>query len=497
MQHLRRTMDGIRVRGRDVPAPITSWNQAGLSQRLQDALRKAGFAAPLPIQAQALPAIMSGRDCIGIAKTGSGKTLAYVLPMLRHIKDQPPLRDGDGPVGLVLAPTRELVAQIARECRRFGRVVGLGCVAVYGGSGVGAQIADLKRGTEMVACTPGRMIDILVTGNGRITNLWRVTMLVIDEADRLFDMGFEPQVTRLVEQVRPDRQTVLFSATFPRQVEHLARQLLADPVEILVGGRAVVNASIQQIVEVRPQQDRLLRLLEILGEWYDRGKVLVFVQKQDACDHLFRELLQLGYPCLSLHGGKDQADRGSTVADFRSGVCNVLIATSLAARGLDIADLVLVVNYDVPNHLEDYVHRVGRTGRAGNQGTAITFIAPDESQYAPDLVKALKDAGPPVPEDLLKLADEFKTAVKEGRATKHGSGYGGSGFKFDDQEESERKAERAAEVQKHGLVDVGEFGWGLEDGGEPHAVARSGEHHPGRAAAEHSGPPPRQGMCCQ
>lgn len=470
VQQVRRKMDGIKVRGRAVPAPIQSWNQAGLSQRVQDALRKAGYPSPMPIQAQALPAVMSGRDCIGIAKTGSGKTLAYVLPLLRHVKDQPPLQDGDGPVGLVIAPTRELVVQIGKECRRFARVVGLSCVAVYGGSGVGSQIADLKRGAEVVVCTPGRMIDVLVTGNGKITNLWRVTMLVVDEADRLFDLGFEPQVMRIIDQIRPDRQTVLFSATFPKQVEVLARQLLVDPVEILVGGRSVVNSSIRQVVEVREPEDRLIRLLEILGEWYDRGKVLVFVQKQESCDVLFRELLQLGYPCMSLHGGKDQADRGSTIADFKAGVCNVLIATSLAARGLDIPDLVLVVNYDVPNHLEDYVHRVGRTGRAGNEGTAITFISCEEAQYAPDLVRALKDSGAPVPEDLLLLADSFVKLVKAGKAAKHGSGYGGSGFKFDDKEDDQKKAERVAVLKEYG-VEMGEVGDGLPSTSQAHVCS--------------------------
>ena len=394
---LRRRLDGLKVRGRDVPAPVSSWNQAGLSGRLQAALRAAGFAVPMPVQAQALPALMGGRDVLGIAKTGSGKTLAYLLPLLRHVRDQPAVADGDGPIGLVIAPTRELVAQIGRECRRFARPLGLRCVSVFGGSGVAGQIADLKRGAEMVAATPGRLIDLLASGAGRITNLWRVTFLIIDEADRLFDLGFEPQVARLVDLIRPDRQTALFSATFPKPVEVLARGLLRDPVELLVGGRSVVNPSVRQRIEVRggggddgASDDRLARLLELLGEWWDRGKVLVFVQTQEACDRLFRDLLRLGYPCLALHGGKEQTDRAGIISDFKAGVSRILVATSLAARGLDVADLALVVNYDCPNHLEDYVHRVGRTGRAGRDGDAVTFIAPDEGRYAGDLVRALR-----------------------------------------------------------------------------------------------------------
>ena len=234
------------------------------------------------------------------------------------------------------------------------------------------------------------MISILCTSNGKITNLRRVTFLVLDEADRMFDMGFEPQITRIIENTRRDRQTVLFSATFPWQVETLARKVLIRPVEIQVGGRSVVNKDITQVVEVRPESVRFLRLLELLGEWIYKGKILVFVHTQDKCDSLLKDMFDHQYHCLSLHGGKDQADRESTVAHFKSNVCSLLIATSVAARGLDVKELELVVNYDVPNHNEDYVHRVGRTGRAGRKGYAVTFISEEEEQYAPDLVKALE-----------------------------------------------------------------------------------------------------------
>ncbi|KAI3433563.1 hypothetical protein D9Q98_003374 [Chlorella vulgaris] len=455
VEEYRKQLDGIKVRGKDVPKPVKNWNQCGLSTRILDVLKKGGFERPLPIQAQALPIIMSGRDCIGVAKTGSGKTLAFVLPMMRHIKDQPALAQGDGPVALGMAPTRELVTQIGKEVKRFAKTAGLTCVCVYGGSGVANQISELKRGTEVVICTPGRMIDILVTSAGKITNLRRVTYLVLDEADRMFDMGFEPQIMRIVQNIRPDRQTVMFSATFPRQVEVLARQVLNNPVEIQVGGRSVVNKDITQFVELRPEEDRFLRLLEVLGEWYEKGKLLIFVSSQDRCDTLFRDLLRAGYPCLSLHGGKDQSDRESTIVDYKANVCNILVATSVAARGLDVKDLVLVVNYDVPNHHEDYVHRVGRTGRAGAKGTAITFIGPDEEQYAPDLVKALRESSVPIPKDLLALADAFEKKRKEGRAQAHNSGFGGSGFKFDASEDNAVKAYRKS-VVKHALKAQGE-----------------------------------------
>ncbi|XP_016187841.1 DEAD-box ATP-dependent RNA helicase 42 isoform X1 [Arachis ipaensis] len=443
----------LKIHGKDVPKPVKSWHQTGLTSKILETIRKLNYEKPMPIQAQALPVIMNGRDCIGIAKTGSGKTLAFVLPMLRHIKDQPPVVTGDGPIGLIMAPTRELVQQIYSDIKKFGKVLGLRCVPVYGGSGVAQQISELKRGAEIVVCTPGRMIDILCTSGGKITNLRRVTYLVMDEADRMFDMGFEPQITRIVQNIRPDRQTVLFSATFPRQVEILARKVLNKPVEIQVGGRSVVNKDITQLVELRPEKERFHRLLEILGEWYEKGKILIFVQSQEKCDALFKDLLKSGYPCLSLHGAKDQTDRESTIADFKSNVCNMLIATSIAARGLDVKELELVINFDVPNHYEDYVHRVGRTGRAGRKGCAITFISEEEARYAPDLAKALELSEQVVPDDLKALADGFMAKVKQGLEQAHGTGYGGSGFKFNEEEDEERRAAKKAQAKGYGFEE--------------------------------------------
>ncbi|XP_075522346.1 DEAD-box ATP-dependent RNA helicase 45-like [Primulina tabacum] len=443
----------LKIHGKDVPKPVKTWHQTGLSTKILDTIKKMNYDKPMPIQAQALPIIMSGRDCIGIAKTGSGKTLAFVLPMLRHIKDQSPLMPGDGPIGLIMAPTRELVQQIHSDIRKFAKVMALSCVPVYGGSGVAQQISDLKRGAEIVVCTPGRMIDILCTSGGKITNLRRVTYLVMDEADRMFDMGFEPQITRIVQNTRPDRQTVLFSATFPRQVEILARKVLNKPVEIQVGGRSVVNKDITQLVEVRPESDRFLRLLELLGEWYEKGKMLIFVHTQDKCDALFKDLIRSGYPCLSLHGAKDQTDRESTIADFKSNVCNLLVATSIAARGLDVKELELVINFDVPNHYEDYVHRVGRTGRAGRRGCAITFISEEDARYAPDLVKALELSEQSVPDDLKALANGFMAKVNQGLEQAHGTGYGGSGFKFNEEEDEVRKAAKKAQAKEYGFEE--------------------------------------------
>lgn len=448
VKQLRKELDHMVVRGRDCPRPIRSFAQAGLADDVLDIMTKAGFLTPTPIQAQALPAIMSGRDVIGIAKTGSGKTLAYLLPLIRHIADQPPLRDRDGPIGLIMVPTRELCVQVTQELKRF-RSTGIRAVAVYGGSDVSYQIGNLKRGCEVVVATPGRLIDILSLNSGKITNLVRVTYLVLDEADRMFDMGFAPQISRIVDNVRPSRQAVMFSATFPTSVETLARKALKNPVEIVVGGRLQVCGDVDQIIEVLRDDQKFPRLLQALGNWSDKGQVLIFTDRQEAVDTLFQKLKEQGYTSMTLHGGLDQLDRLSTISDFKSGLANVLIATSVAARGLDVRNLILVVNYDVPNHIEDYVHRVGRTGRAGRKGTAITFVTPDEERYAPALARALSESGKVVPPKLQELVDSYKGKVESGAVEDHkNDGYKTKGFTFTDEE---AKQKRRMEMAVYGI----------------------------------------------
>ncbi|KNC84515.1 hypothetical protein SARC_03261 [Sphaeroforma arctica JP610] len=339
-------MDNTRVKGKDCPRPVSNWAQCGVSSRIMNVIKKNGYDKPMPIQAQTIPAIMSGRDVIGIARTGSGKTIAFLVPMFRHILDQPEIEQGDGPIAMIMAPTRELAIQIYTECRKFAKVSGVRAVCVYGGSGISEQIADLKRGAEIIVCTPGRMIDMLCANSGRVTNLRRVTYLVLDEADRMFDMGFEPQVMKVVDNTRKNRQTVLFSATFPRQMEALARKILnKNPIEINVGGRSVVSFDIDQNVVVLSEDEKFLKLLELLGYYLSKGLVLIFVEKQEKADMLLKDLLSANYPCQALHGGMHQEDRGSVLDDFKRGVCNLLIATSVAARGLDVKALNLVVNY--------------------------------------------------------------------------------------------------------------------------------------------------------
>ncbi|XP_068264666.1 probable ATP-dependent RNA helicase DDX46 [Nyctibius grandis] len=450
----RLELEGITVKGKGCPKPIKTWVQCGISMKILTALKKHGYEKPTPIQTQAIPAIMNGRDLIGIAKTGSGKTIAFLLPMFRHIMDQRALEEGEGPIAVIMTPTRELALQITKECKKFSKTLGLRVVCVYGGTGISEQIAELKRGAEIIVCTPGRMIDMLAANNGRVTNLRRVTYVVLDEADRMFDMGFEPQVMRIVDNVRPDRQTVMFSATFPRAMEALARRILSKPIEVQVGGRSVVCSDVEQHVIVIEEDKKFLKLLELLGHYQEKGSVIIFVDKQEHADGLLKDLMRASYPCLSLHGGIDQYDRDSIINDFKNGTCKLLVATSVAARGLDVKQLMLVVNYSCPNHYEDYVHRAGRTGRAGNKGYAYTFITEDQARYAGDIIKALELSGTAIPADLEKLWADFKDQQKaEGKLIKKSSGFSGKGFKFDETEQALANERKKLQKAALGLQD--------------------------------------------
>ena len=450
VDNLRASLDGIKVKGSKIPKPVLRWGQFGLNMKTKDIIDAMDYGRPSAIQAQAIPCIMSGRDVIGIAKTGSGKTIAFLLPMFRHIKAQRKLGKMEGPVGLIFTPTRELASQIYQDCKPFLKALELRAVCASGGAQIKDQIAQLKSGAEIVICTPGRMIDLLRANSGRVVNLRRVTFVAIDESDRMFDMGFKPQVTKILENIRKDRQTVLFSATFTSEMEDVARRALRDPIEIVVGGRSIVGPEITQQVEVRTKETKFTRLLEVLGKFYEEEedqekRVLIFVNNQETADNLQIELNKKQYVCISIHGGRDQIDRDSAINNFKSGNLPILIATSVAARGLDVKQLRLVINYDAPNHLEDYVHRVGRTGRAGNTGTAITFVTEEQDAFAVGIAKALKQSNHTVPQELQELVDKHLENVKAGKAKSSGSGFGGKGLeKLDQERAATRQRERKA-----------------------------------------------------
>ncbi|KAF7776044.1 hypothetical protein Agabi119p4_4437 [Agaricus bisporus var. burnettii] len=398
---LRLELDSIKIRGIDCPRPVTKWSHFGMPANCLDVIKRLNYTAPTSIQAQAIPAIMSGRDVIGVAKTGSGKTIAFLMPLFRHIKDQRPLEQMEGPIAVVMTPTRELAVQIHKDCKPFLKVLGLRAVCAYGGSPIKDQIAELKKGAEIIVCTPGRMIDLLTANSGRVTNLKRVTYVVLDEADHKPSFSLQP---------------------FPNKWIRLRGKFYESPLKLL----SVADQLLQ------PKLNKLSR-------------TLIFVDRQEAADNLLRELMRKGYLCMSLHGGKDQVDRDQTIADFKSGVVPIVIATSVAARGLDVKQLKLVINHDAPNHMEDYVHRAGRTGRAGNKGTCVTFITPEQDRYSVDIHRALKASNASIPQELEDLANGFLEKVKSGKAQAAGSGFGGKGLdRLDKERDAREKAERKA-----------------------------------------------------
>ncbi|KAJ5974196.1 hypothetical protein N7481_011406 [Penicillium waksmanii] len=382
----------MAIQGTGVPRPVETFDEAGFPSYVLSEVKAQGFDKPTSIQSQGWPMSLSGRDVVGIAETGSGKTLTYCLPAIVHINAQPLLSPGDGPIVLVLAPTRELAVQIQAEITKFGKSSRIRNTCVYGGVPKGPQIRDLSRGVEVCIATPGRLIDMLEAGR---TNLRRVTYLVLDEADRMLDMGFEPQIRKIIGQIRPDRQTCMWSATWPKEVRQLASDFLNDYIQVNIGSLDLsANHRITQIVEVMSdfeKRDRMIKHMEKIME--DRSnKILIFTGTKRIADEITRFLRQDGWPALSIHGDKQQQERDWVLNEFKQGKSPIMVATDVASRGIDVRDITHVLNYDYPNNSEDYVHRIGRTGRAGAKGTAITFFTTDNSKQARDLVTILSEA---------------------------------------------------------------------------------------------------------
>lgn len=428
--NLRRKL-GIKVSGADPPKPISSFAHFGFDEQLMHCIRKSEFSSPTPIQAQGVPIALSGRDIIGIAKTGSGKTAAFVWPLLVHIMDQREIKKGEGPIGLICAPTRELAQQINVEVKRFGKAYNIHSACCFGGGNMWEQQKACAEGPEVVVCTPGRLIDLV---KKKSVNLERVTYLVIDEADRMFDMGFEPQVRSIADHVRPDRQTLLFSATFRKKVERLARDILIDPVRVVQGDIGVANQDVTQIIQVLPNPaDKWTWLTERLVGFASAGSVLIFVTKKINAEELTSNLKLKDFEVGLLHGDMDQFDRNNIINSFKKKEIPILIATDVAARGLDIPSIKNVINYDVARDIDTHTHRIGRTGRAGEKGTAYTLITKKDVYFAGDLVRNLEGANQQVPKPLLDLAMENprfrKTRYRAGQGKKKNKDGRGLGYR--------------------------------------------------------------------
>ncbi|XP_034933995.1 ATP-dependent RNA helicase dbp2-like [Chelonus insularis] len=422
----------ITVKGSGIPAPSIYFEEGGFPDYVMDEIRRQGFNHPTAIQAQGWPIALSGRDMVGIAQTGSGKTLAYILPAIVHINHQPRLNRGDGPIALVLAPTRELAQQIQQVAADFGISSQVRNTCIFGGAPKGPQARDLERGVEICIATPGRLIDFLERGT---TNLRRCTYLVLDEADRMLDMGFEPQIRKIVEQIRPDRQTLMWSATWPKEVRNLAEEFLTDYIQINVGSlQLAANHNILQIVDVCEEYEKESKLMKLLEEIANEpeNKTIIFVETKRKVDDITRAINKFGifgWDAVGIHGDKSQPERDYVLNQFRSSRSIILVATDVAARGLDVEDVKFVINLDYPSNSEDYVHRIGRTGRSQRTGTAYAFFTPSNAHKANDLIQVLEEAKQVVNPKLYELSRNpslFKRGRYGGRSSGGNNGGGGN-----------------------------------------------------------------------
>jgi len=362
-----------------------TFEQIGLSSTVLKAVSDAGYEEPTPIQADAIPLVLKGRDVMGLAQTGTGKTAAFTLPIIDRLLGGPRRTRA-----LVLTPTRELCIQVEENVQRYARHAPLSVASVYGGVPIEPQQKKLRAGVDILVATPGRLIDHLERQNVVFDDL---EVLVLDEADRMLDMGFAPQINRLVAEIPSYRQTLLFSATMPPEVEALARKYLRKPVVVQVGRRSQAASTVSHAVYPVPR-DRKSALLACLLQQEKLDSVLVFTRTKHGADRVVRHLERERIEATAMHADKTQPQRTKALQDFKSGKVRVLVATDIAQRGLDISGITHVINYDVPQQAEDYVHRIGRTGRAAHEGDAFTFMSPDEIAMVKSIERVI---GQPIP----------------------------------------------------------------------------------------------------
>ena len=358
----------------------------GLSPALLRALAENDYTTPTPIQLEAIPLALAGHDLLGGAQTGTGKTAAFSLPLLQRLAKETPPNGPRKPRALILTPTRELAEQVATSIKTYGRHLRLNVTTIYGGAGMGPQVDNLRRGTDILVATPGRLIDHMERGSAKLD---AVEILVLDEADRMLDMGFLPAIKRILNRVPKERQTLLFSATFEDAIKSLALEFMRDPKQVQVTAKnTIADTIVHRAHPVDGSRKRDL-LIDILTKRHT-DQVLVFGKTKHGCNRLAEQLEAAGLKAVAIHGNKSQAQRQKALRDFKSGKARVLVATDVAARGLDIPDLPLVVNHDLPMVAEDYIHRIGRTGRAGATGEALSLVSPEEGGLLRQIQRMLK-----------------------------------------------------------------------------------------------------------
>ncbi|CAI9100165.1 OLC1v1037105C1 [Oldenlandia corymbosa var. corymbosa] len=439
----------VETSGFDVPPPVTSFADVHFSAALMENIKRCNYVKPTPIQRYAIPVAMAGRDLMACAQTGSGKTAAFCFPIISGVlKDHAKtpaqiLAEGRGmnlnmacPLALILAPTRELSCQIHDEAKKFAYKTGVKIVVAYGGAPIVQQFRNLERGVDILVATPGRLVDMIERARVSLRN---VKFLALDEADRMLDMGFEPQVRRIVQQMEMPRagvrQTMLFSATFPTEIQKLASDFLSNYIFLSAGKVGSSTDLIAQKVQFVADMDKKSRLMSLLISQRSNGSqgkpilTLVFVETKRGADALQQWLSMKGFPSIAIHGDKVQLERERALRSFRTGVTPILVATDVAARGLDIPHVAHVINYDLPRDIDDYVHRIGRTGRAGKSGLATAFFSDKNAPLAKALVELMMEANQEVPTWLLEYAETYSSSFTPRVNRSSGIKFGGHDYR--------------------------------------------------------------------
>jgi ATP-dependent RNA helicase RhlE len=403
-----------------------SFQNLGLSDDVVHGVQSMGFLDPTEIQLQAFPLILAGKDIIGASQTGTGKTAAFMLPLLTQLKEHAP----KGPRVLILEPTRELAVQVDQASRNYSRFGNLRTTVVYGGVGYGEQEAQLKRGTDILVATPGRLLDYLEKGTIKLD---AIQHLVLDEADRMLDMGFMPDVRRIIDQVPKNRQTLLFSATMPPEIAKLTEWALRDPAKVEIGSRRSPAETVTHALYPVAVSQKFDLLLEILERTHYQS-VLIFTRTKMNADRIAARLESAGHTVAAMHSDRSQGERTEALEGFRTGKYEVMVATDIASRGIDISTITHVINYDVPQHPDDYVHRIGRTGRARTEGDAFTLMTAEE---APDVTAIERFIGQEIPRKKLEnfkyvysLALDDKAKHLVGKAGNVRGGRAGKGHSY-------------------------------------------------------------------
>ena len=408
---------------------MTYFSELGLAEPILRALGTKGYTDPTPIQKQAIPALLEGRDLLGIAQTGTGKTAAFSLPSLHRLAATPNGRYNSGCRMLVLSPTRELAAQIAENMRGYAKYLDLSIQCVFGGVPVGKQARALTRGCDVLVATPGRLLDLI---DQRALTLRHVEIFVLDEADQMMDLGFIKPLTRVAAMLPDNRQSLFFSATMPKAIAELGRRFIKDPVRVEVTPQATTVERVEQFVTFVDQREKqALLTLRLRAGLADKSidRSLVFTRTKHGADRVVRHLIGAGINAAAIHGNKSQSQRTSALNAFRSGHTPVLVATDIAARGIDVSGVSHVFNFELPNVAEQYVHRIGRTARAGADGQAQSFVAPDEKPYLRDIERLIRDKlmTLPLPEGFREEVAKMPPPAKPAQSDRQDDRRGGRG----------------------------------------------------------------------